>query len=231
MSADTLVSVESNNPSKKRMLAYHDVRIFKSNLQGRADSLAYFSTDSILLFYKNPVLWTEGNQMTGDTIKVLLKNQNIDKVYLMSNSFVVSQDSLRNFNQMKGRQMTAFMSNKQIHHVDVDGNGESIYYALEEQEKNLDSLILKIVFVTGMNRMICSNMKINFIDGEIDNFSAYVKPDAQFIPPHEIKLEDTKLKGFNWRAKERPIRDDVVKTRKKSPPSPNQNDIPQKGKP
>jgi lipopolysaccharide export system protein LptA len=228
MSADTLVSIESNNPSQKRMLAYNDVRIFKSNLQGRADSLAYFSTDSVLFFYKSPVMWTDGNQMTGDTIKVLLKNQNIDKVYLISNSFVVSQDSLFNFNQMKGKSMTAVMKNKQIHHVDVDGNGESIYYVLDEEEKNMDSLILKIVFVSGMNRMICSNMKINFTKGEIDNFSAYVKPDAQFIPPHEIKPEDTRLKGFNWRAKERPIREDVVKTRKKSP---SESNIPQKAKP
>ncbi len=255
LSADTLVSIENNNPSKKRMLAYSNVKIFKSNLQGRADSLAYFSSDSVLYFYENPVLWTTENQMTGDTIRVELKNQNVDKVYLMSNSFVVSQDSLTNFNQIKGKRMTAFFARKNIHHVDVDGNGESIYYALEEEEKDLDSLILKIVFVSGMNKMICSNMKINFIEGKIDNFSAYVKPDAQFIPPHEIKKEDTRLKGFVWRNDERPVREDVVKhglyarkplksaTPQTDSPAPRQNSprktgeppvkkpIPQKGKP
>lgn len=227
LSADTLVSIESNNPSAKRMLAYSHVKIFKSNLQGTADSLAYFSTDSVLYFYEQPALWTNGNQMTGDTIKVMLKNQNVDKVYLLNNSFVVSQDSLKNFNQMKGKKMTAYFANKNIHHVDVDGNGESIYYALQEEEKDLDSLIVKIVYVSGLNKMICSNMKINFIKGKIDNFSAYVKPDAQFIPPHEIKADDRKLKGFNWRDKERPEREDVVKTRGSGSKTPG---IPQKGK-
>lgn len=217
LSADTLVSIESNNPSQKRMLAYHDVRIYKSNLQGRADSLAYFSSDSVLYFYRSPVLWTTENQMTGDTIRVVLKNQNVDKVYLMTNSFVVSEDSLNNFNQIKGKRMTAIFANKTIHHVDVDGNGESLYYALQEEEKDLDSLLVKIVYVSGMNKMICSNMKINFLAGKVDNFSAYVKPDAQFIPPHEIRKEDERLKGFVWRAKERPVRDDVVKTRRRSP--------------
>ena len=228
LSADTLVSIESNNPSQKRMLAYSNVKIFKSNLQGRADSLAYFSSDSVLYFYEKPVLWTNGNQMTGDTIKLVLKNQNIDKMYLMSNSFVVSQDSLNNFNQMKGKKMTAFFANKNIHHVDVDGNGESIYYALQEEEKDLDSLLLKIVYVSGLNKMICSNMKINFVGGQIDNFSAYVMPDAQFIPPHEIKAENEKLKGFNWREKEKPLREEVVKTRVSSP---DKRGIPQKGQP
>ena len=228
LSADTLVSIENNNPSAKRMLAYSHVKIFKSNLQGRADSLVYFSTDSVLYFYEQPVMWTNGNQMTGDTIKVVLKNQNVDKVYLMSNSFVVSQDSLLNFNQMKGKRMTAHFANKTIHHVDVDGNGESIYYALQEEEKQLDSLLLKITYVSGLNKMICSNMKINFVDGKIDNFTAYVKPDAQFVPPHEIKSEVTKLKGFNWRVEERPAREDVVKTRGAAPKKPG---IPQKGVP
>lgn len=217
LTADTLVSIENNNPSKKRMLAYHNVKIFKSNLQGRADSLAYLSSDSVLFFYKSPVLWSTENQMTGDTIRVEMKNRNVDKVYLMSNSFVVSQDSLTNFNQIKGKRMTAIFRNKAIHHVDVDGNGESIYYALQEDEGDLDSLHVRIMYVSGMNKMICSNMKINFIAGKIDNFSAYVKPDAQFIPPHEIRKEDTRLKGFIWRAKERPMRKDVVLGNPKGP--------------
>lgn len=210
LTADTLVSIENNNPSKKRMLAYSHVKIFKSNLQGKADSLVYFSSDSVLYFYESPVMWTTENQMTGDTIRVVLKNQNVDKVFLMSNAFVVAQDSLGNFNQMKGKRMTAIFRNKTIHHVDVDGNGESIYYALQEEEQDLDSLILQIVYVSGMNKMICSNMKLNFLDGKIDNFSAYVRPDATFTPPHEIKPEDERLKGFIWRDQERPIREDVV---------------------
>jgi len=228
LSADTLVSIESNNPATKRMLAYPNVKIFKSNLQGKADSLAYFMSDSLLFMYEKPVLWTNENQMTGDTIKVALKNETVDKVYLIANSFVASQDSLQNFNQMKGRKMTAWFANKTIHHVDVDGNGESIYYVLQEEEKNLDSLILKIVYVSGMNKMICSNMKINFINGQIDNFTAYEKPDAQFIPPHELLRDQEKLKGFTWQEKARPVREDVVKTR----PSPAKGDaVPPKKRP
>lgn len=219
LSADTLVSIESNNPSAKRMLAYPNVKIFKSNLQGKADSLAYLTSDSVLYMYQRPILWTAENQMTGDTIRVELKNESVDKLFMYANSFVVAQDSLLNYNQIKGRTMTTYFANKTIHHVDVNGNGESIYYVLQEEEKDLDSLLLKIVYVSGMNKMICSNMKINFIDGKLDNFVAYEKPDAQFIPPHEIQQDQTKLKGFVWFAKERPIREDVVKTRRSRPKS------------
>lgn len=216
LAADTLVSIENKDPRKKRLIAYNHVKIFKSDMQGTADSLVYLSSDSVMYFFKTPALWTNGNQMTADTIKIELKNKNIDKVYLMANSFVISQDTLTNFNQIKGRKMTAYFKGEDINHVLVEGNGESLYYALQEEEKDLDSLILKVIFTAGMNKMVCSNMRINFIEGRVNNVSAYVMPDASFIPPHELKKDDQKLKGFAWRMEERPLREDVVRKKEKT---------------
>ena len=210
ISADTLVSIDSPDPKKKRLLAYHNVRIFKSDLQGRADSLAYQASDSTLFFYRDPVLWTEGNQMTADSISVLLKKKKINRIYMVSTAFVVSEDSLKNFNQIKGRIMTAYFDDKNIHHVIVQGNGESIYYALQQLEEKVKDSVYTVSIVSGMNKIICSNMRINFKLGKINNISFYVKPDASFIPPHEIKKEETLLRGFTWRAADRPTRGTVV---------------------
>jgi len=41
------------------------------------------------------------------------------------------------------------------------------------------------------------------------------QPEAQFIPPHEIKKEETQLKGFQWRIKERPSYDTIFLVRNK----------------
>jgi lipopolysaccharide export system protein LptA len=210
LSADTLISIENADPAKKRVIAYPNVRIFKSDMQGAADSLVYFPSDSALVLYNQPVLWTGDNQMTSDTIRITLVRQKIDKVFMLSNSFVISQDTLSNFNQIKGRKMVAHFRGSHVHHVDVSGNGESIYYALQEEEKDLDSVRVKITFTAGMNKLICSNMKINFTEGEIDNVSAYKMPDASFIPPHELTKDVQRLKGFNWRSAERPVKKDVV---------------------
>ncbi len=211
LSADTLVSVENKDPKKKRLLAYHTVKIFKADMQGVADSLAYLPSDSTLYFYHDPVLWNGENQMTADSIHMLLKDKQIHRIYMISNSFVVSQDSLKNFNQIKGRRMTSYFENKKIDHVIVEGNGESIYYALEEKEIKKDSLITKITVLAGMNKIICSNIRIDFKAGKVHNINFYIKPDASFFPPHMIKESDRKLRGFSWRGKERPKRKDVVK--------------------
>jgi len=211
LSADTLVSIENKDPKKKRLMAYHSVKIFKADMQGIADSLVYLSADSTLYFYHDPVLWSDDNQMTADSIHMLLKNKNISRIYMVSNSFVVSIDSLKDFNQIKGRRMTTYFENKKIHHVVVDGNGETIYYVLEEKEIKKDSLLIKITFLSGMNKTICSNMRINFKGGKVSGINFYVKPDASFFPPPEIKATDRKLKGFTWRGADRPKRKDVVK--------------------
>jgi lipopolysaccharide export system protein LptA len=210
LAADTLISIENNDPAKKRIIAYPNVRLFKSDLQGAADSLVYFSADSSLVLYKKPVLWSGANQMTSDTIRITLVNQHVDKVFLLSNSFVISQDTLKNFNQIKGRKMVTHFSGRNVDHVDVSGNGETIYYVLQEEEKDLDSVKVKVTMLAGMNKLICSNMKINFKEGEIDNVSAYVRPDASFIPPHELTKDIQRLKGFEWRPKQRPAKIDVV---------------------
>jgi lipopolysaccharide export system protein LptA len=202
LSADTLVYIDSQDPKKDRLLAYNKVRIFKKDMQGKADSLEYRMADSTLYFYKQPVLWSEGNQMSADSIRMLLKNNTLDKVFLTANAFVISQDTLLNFNQIKGRRMTAEMANGKLHKMIVIGNGESIYYLLDE----------KIMQLMGMNYMICSNITIRFRDGRVNNLTSYVKPDAKFIPPHELKADDKTLKGFSWKVKDKPLRQDVVKT-------------------
>lgn len=211
ITADTLVSIESPDPKKKRLLAYKNVKIFKSDMQGVADSLAYIAIDSTLHMYTQPILWNNENQMTADSIYMVMKNKKIDQLYMIANSFVASQDSLKNFNQIKGRRMVAHFSGSQINFVSVNGNGESIYHALQEKEIETDKGKFLVTYTTGMNKMICSNMKINFKEGRINNVSAYVQPDATFTPPHEIKETDRLLKGFDWKSKLRPMRADVVK--------------------
>lgn len=201
MRADTLVSIDNIDPKKKRLLAYYNVKIYKSDLQGTADSLEYRISDSTMFFYQNPVLWSQGNQLTADSIRLMIKNNTIDKMYLVDNAFVISTDTLLNFNQIKGREMTASIANGKMDRVVVKGNGESLYFILDD----------KTNLLMGMNKIICSNITIRFKEGRVNNLSFYVKPDANFIPPHELKKDDITLSGFSWKIKQKPTRDDITK--------------------
>jgi lipopolysaccharide export system protein LptA len=202
LTADTLISIDSDNPDAKRLLAYHNVKIFKEDIQGRADSLAYFVADSVIYFYSDPILWNEGSQISADSINLIISDNTIDRMNTSVNSFIISLDSMENFNQIKGRQMTAFFEGNSIDRVDVEGNGESIYFALDDRGSN------KLI---GMNNILCSDMKIQFNDNQVNKIVFYTDPDASFIPPHEITEGGKLLKGFAWRVDEKPSRNEVLR--------------------
>jgi hypothetical protein len=210
ISADTLISVDYKDPKKKDFLyAYYDVRLFKSDLQGKCDSLSYNLTDSTMFLNYNPILWSNNSQLVSDRMRMLMKNRTIDRMYLYNNAFIISQDTLLNLNQIKGRDMTAFFEKGDIRRVDVNGNGESIYFALEADTA-----------VTGMNKTICSDMVLKFKDRKLQTISFITNADANFIPPHELKEPDKRLKGFKWRIEEKPTKQVVLARRTKKPAKP-----------
>lgn len=203
VAADTLVSIESEYDSAKRILAYHNVRIWKKNLQGLADSASYFLNDSLLFFYEEPIFWNLNNQLEGDTVAMEVTKKEIKKMTLLQSAFLATEDTIQNYNQIKGRTMVAHFEESKIDRIFVNGNGESIYYVLDENDPNN-------IFTLGMNRILCSDMTIRFKNEQLENISFYIRPEAKFIPPHELTPEIQKLGGFEWRGDQRPELKDLI---------------------
>jgi lipopolysaccharide export system protein LptA len=212
LSADTLVSIEDSIPANERILAYHDVRIYRSDLQALSDSLAYHITDSILYFFQNPIIWNGENQIVADSINVEIIGGQVKKMNTIENSFVISEDTIKNYNQVKGRKMIAYFEQGNISKIDVNGNGESIYFALEQ-----DTILV------GMNKIIGSDLKIEFTENQVSDIRVYVKPQASFFPPHEINDDTRRLADFSWRAAERPSKVQVIQ-RTELQPKPQEDD-------
>ncbi|MCC3158757.1 LPS export ABC transporter periplasmic protein LptC [Hymenobacter sp. 15J16-1T3B] len=200
LAADTLVNVESKSETDPGIVyAYRKVRIWRGDLQGRCDSLTYNRRDSVIYLNRNPVLWSQKNQLTADSMEVRLRRQKIDQMRLYANSFIIGQDTLLNFNQVKGRNMVAYFVDSKLRKVNVLGNAESLYYALDNDTAT-----------TGLNKAVSANMVMRFADNKLQTISFLTEPDASFIPPHEFKPEDQKLKGFQWLIEQKPTRRQVL---------------------
>nr|WP_121269437.1 OstA-like protein [Pedobacter schmidteae] len=174
--------------------AYHNVRVYKANMQATADSLFYTSADSTLRWYSNPILWSEGSQQTGDTIYLQLKNKKLRTLQVLQNAFLVNvnADSAR-YNQIKGRLITAFFEEGKLQNMFVDGNAESIYF--NQNEKKV---------YTDMNQTVSSRIKILFKNKEITRIVTIREPEGVRTPVPELK-EDVFLTGFIWKPEYRPL--------------------------
>jgi lipopolysaccharide export system protein LptA len=201
--ADTLYAINrEKGDSVRQFLAYHHVLIFRRDFQAKCDSLAYNRRDSTLRFYKNPVLWAKKSQLSGDTIFAELDKNQLKRLHLRVNSFMVSEDTLKNYNQIKGKNITTFFHDNSVRRVEVRGNGESAYFALDK-----DTLLV------GMNQSKCSG-DINVVFGEknqLKRITQISKVEGEFVPPHELKEEMKKLQNFVWYEEQKPKREDMVR--------------------
>jgi hypothetical protein len=176
------------------------VRIFSSDLEGICDSLSYHTSDSIIHFFKDPVLWSGNSQMEADSISGYMRGGGLDKLLLKQKAFVASKDTLGMFNQMKGRTMDVWLTEGRLKQVDVNGNGESLYFALEKDTSMI-----------GANKVTCSSMVLRFSEqSAVQTITFIKKAEANFTPPHELSRGNAKLEGFQWRADERPNREEIA---------------------
>lgn len=168
------------------MRAYYGCRVFSKDLQAKCDSLSYSFRDSVIRLYDHPVLWSEENQMTSDSVAIFTKNRKADRMQLYNSAFVTSQvDSLR-FNQIKGRDLTGFFRNNKLYKINIEGNGESIYYIVDGEN------------IIGVNAAKCARIEINIENGKIKDILEFKSPEGVIDPPVISPNTLRKLNGFNW---------------------------------
>ncbi len=184
------------------IMGYHAAKIFKSDLQAKADSLFYASSDSTIRMYVNPIIWTQGSQLTGDTIALQMKNRKLDNVDLFPNGFIVNiekNDSLH-FNQAGGRRIHGTFQDSKLNTMEINGNAETIYYN-RDTVKNV---------VTEMLRSMSTIVKTRFKAGKLYRGITYGNTENKANPVAKLKDDDKILKGFIWKPKERPASKEAI---------------------
>jgi lipopolysaccharide export system protein LptA len=177
---------DSTGRSFRLLRAFRGCRIFSNDLQAKCDSLSYSFQDSVIRMYYSPVLWSEDNQLTSDSIAIFTKNRQADMMVLYSTAFVTSRfDSLR-FNQIKGRKLTGYFSENKLNKIEVEGNGESVYY-LDDKGK-----------LVGVTHNKSSTIEIIVDNGKIQDITELGNPDGKLDPPLLTSPDKMKLPGFSW---------------------------------
>lgn len=187
------LAAKPQTKDNRLVLAYHRVRFFRGDLQGKCDSLTYWSKDSTIQMFTQPVIWSNKNQISANYIEMINRTKDPDEVRLMEDAFIISMedDSIR-FNQIKGKNMTGYMRNNKLDRIDVSGNGESNYYA---RDKN---------GIIGLNKAQSSNISIYMNKGKVKKISFIKAPDGELKPMGELAEGDKLLPGFNWQEEIRP---------------------------
>ena len=170
-------------------------RMFRNDVQAVSDSIVFFQLDSIARLYSNPVVWNEEgrHQYVADSIAVLIGDDRLKQANLMSNAFVIIQESDVCFDQIKAAEMMAYFdTTATLRRFDALGGTSALFY-LEENG----------AFATA-NRVECTMMSAYLVEGQLDRVYYFENPKNNAYPVVKLPPDEKELRGFNWRAQERP---------------------------
>ena len=198
---DTTITNPADTVKARVIKAFHNVRVYKSNLQAKADSLFYTAADSTLRWYKDPMLWSNGTQQTGDTIHVFFKNNKIHNLQVIHNGFIVNIDGdSTKFNQVKGKIITGFFNDGELQNMYVDGNAESIYYSKNDKGE-----------FDNVSQTVSSRLRFRFKERELTDIVTVREVDGAVEPIDKVTKEAL-LTGFIWKPELRPVsKADIIK--------------------
>lgn len=200
--ADTIMAVQRKD-STKLIRGYFNARFFKSNAQGKADSIAYNETLGIMKFFRDPIMWSGEQQITGDTIYAYnnVIKEVMDSVRVWNNAFAIAKvDSLteKDFNQVKGKFMMGLFLDNKLDWIEVHENAQSVTFVDEEEDPEKNKPKERI----GINLSDCGIIEADINGSDVDVLSCRIQATSKLYPESKLPDKSRYLKDFKWRGDE-----------------------------
>ncbi len=190
---DTLIM--STDSIYRNVKAFHNVRFWRSDIQGVSDSLHYSSRDSMIYMLGNPVVWNESNQILGYQINVYLNDSTVDKAHIIDYALAIQDRGIKDqYNQLSGREMTAFFNSGELYNVLVEGNAMSLYYLVEDDGT-----------VIGLNKTESPYLSMDIEEEKLQKLKLWPATTAVTTPLPQLLPEQKRLEGFVWLDYLRPL--------------------------
>lgn len=184
---------DKNDSTNRYFEAFRHVRVFSDSVQSVSDSLFYSFKDSTFQLFQNPIVWSNGSQITGDTIHLYTKNKKAEKINVFENSFLVNALDSGIYNQVKSSRMDGYFKDGVIDSVRAKGYAECIYF-LQDQDSAY----------SGINETQSDIMDVYFSNNELSKviFRSAVK--GTIWPIRQKSPSEMRLKNFQWLESRRP---------------------------
>lgn len=192
--ARDLLVKNTDSSLDKYFEAFHHVKIYSDSLQAQCDSLFYGLADSTIRLITQPIVWSNNNQITGDTIYMFVNNKKPEQLNVLNNAFAINKvDTTNYFNQIKGNRLKVWFEDGSIKKMQTKGNAENMYFVLDDQKKFI-----------GVNRSSAQIIEIDFENSEPSKVKFTNQLQGKLNPLNKVLPEELIIRGFKWQADLRP---------------------------
>jgi hypothetical protein len=192
--ARDLMVKNTDSSLDKYFEAFHHVKIYSDSLQAKCDSLFYSLADSTIRLLSQPIVWSNNNQITGDTIYMFVNNKQPEQLSVINNAFAINKvDTTNYYNQIKGNRLKVWFEDGSISKMQTKGNAENMYFVLDDQKKFI-----------GVNQSSAQIIEIQFENSEPSKVKFINQLQGKLNPLNKVLPEELIIRGFKWLEDQRP---------------------------
>lgn len=198
------------------MEAFRDtVNIFKAKDSVKIVRGSFASNNDFTIYYRDeqkiltksvsenePILWYQNSQLSGDSVLIFLRNNQIKLLEVNNNAFVLSQDSLykNRFDQISGDRLLIYFDNGEIIKTEVFGKVHSIYYLYEDNLPN------------GLIKSSSQSAAIKFENKKVSEVRLYGIPNSEYHPENQVQGKELSFTLPEYVLhKNRPVKEKLLK--------------------
>ncbi|HEX9253487.1 MAG TPA: OstA-like protein, partial [Ignavibacteriaceae bacterium] len=174
--------MEAYRDSSQRFFAIDSVSILKGEFASKNDLTVFYREKDIIITKKinettkQPVLWQENSQLTGDSITIYLNDNNIKQLDVDGTSFMLSQNEYNpeRYDQTSSAQIKIFFADNKIIRAEFYGNVYSIYYMYDGETAN------------GLTKSNSAETTVLFEDNKVAEVKLYKNPASEYYPEKQV---------------------------------------------
>jgi lipopolysaccharide export system protein LptA len=168
-----------------------NVEIVKGEVRAKCGEAIFFKDDGYIQLIGKPVVWYDSTQLYGDSIIIRMPDKELKSIESYNNSIAVSRNdtlSLKRLDQIMGERIYIEIDSSKVVGITSIGDAKSLYYFRDEEGES------------GADRRSTDTIKVQFIDGEVENIFWLGMTFAEFFPETFVygKEESYYLPLFNW---------------------------------
>jgi len=183
------IVMESYDDSTKRLIVTDSVAMVRGAMSAKCGWARYFTQKDLIEMRKEPIVWYQDNQTTGDSISLHLSHGKLERATIKGRTFALSlSDSTypSRYNQLTGRKIELFFREDKLDRMEVDQNAISLYFLYDGKDPN------------GCNKTSGDAITMTFVAGKIDQIRIVKGIEGIYYSENMIARDENKynLDGF-----------------------------------
>ncbi len=203
------LTMESFRDTSNIFIATDSVKIIRGEFASDNDKTIYLRSEDKIITSKinpearQPVLWYETSQLTGDSIIIHLEENKIIMLEVEGNAFLLSQNEnyQQRFDQSSGSRVLIYFVDNKINRSEFYGTVYSIYNLFEEDEAN------------GLTKSNSHSAVVYFEENQVSEVRLYGQPVSEYYPEPQVIGNERSfmLPRFNF-IENRPFKADLLRS-------------------